>query len=517
MKKRALISVSDKTGVVDFAKNLVELGFEVVSTGGTYTLLRNNGVEALGISDVTQFPEVLGGRVKTLHPAVHGGLLAIRSNLEHMNTLDELGIKPIDLVVVNLYPFQAVIEKSDCTFDEAIENIDIGGPTMVRASAKNHKFVTILVDPTDYEQVLEELKVGEVTLETREVLAAKAFRYTAAYDALISSYLTKDEFPEKLTLTYNKKQELRYGENPHQKAALYEAITFEKGSSAYEEPLPNNGIVKAKQIQGKELSYNNIGDADAALEMVKEFSQPACVAVKHMNPCGVSIGENVFEAYEGAYKADPVSIFGGIVAFNREVDEDTAKKMLEIFLEVIIAPSYSEEALKVLTEKKNLRLLIADTACKSSGNQLTSVGGGLLIQEEDGGVINPDTLSVPTQRKPTEEEMEMAQFAWTVVKYVKSNAIVVAKDNRTLGIGPGQTNRVGAARIALGVAGEEAKGAVLASDAFFPMPDTVEEAAKAGVSVIIQPGGSLKDELSIAACDEHNIAMIFTGMRHFRH
>ena len=505
MKKCALISVSDKTGVVDFAKRLVELGFEVVSTGGTYSLLKDNGVEAIGISEVTNFPEVLGGRVKTLHPAVHGGLLAIRSNPDHINTLDELGIKPIDLVVVNLYPFQAVIEKPDCTFDKAIENIDIGGPTMVRASAKNHKFVTILVDPIDYEQVLDELKTGEVTLETREALAAKAFRHTAAYDALISSYLTKEELPEKLTLTYNKKQELRYGENPHQKAALYEEL------------LPNNGIVNAKQIHGKELSYNNIGDADAALEMVKEFTKPACVAVKHMNPCGVAIGENAFLAYEGAYKADPVSIFGGIVAFNREVDAETAKKMLEIFLEVIIAPSYSEEALKVLTEKKNLRLLIADTACKSSGNQLTSVGGGLLIQEEDGGVIDQSTLTIPTKRQPTKEEMEMAQFAWTVVKYVKSNAIVIVKDNRTLGIGPGQTNRVGAARIALGVAGEEAKGSILASDAFFPMPDTVEEAAKAGVSVIIQPGGSLKDDLSIAACDEHNIAMIFTGMRHFRH
>ena len=505
MKKRALISVSDKTGVVAFAKSLMELGFEVVSTGGTYTLLRDNGVEAIGISDVTKFPEVLGGRVKTLHPAVHGGLLAIRSNSDHMNTLDELGIKPIDLVVVNLYPFQAVIEKPDCTFDKAIENIDIGGPTMVRASAKNHKFVTIVVDPADYAMILEELRAGEVTLETREALAAKAFRHTAAYDALISSYLTKEEFPEKLTLTYNKKQELRYGENPHQKAALYEEL------------LPNNGIVKAKQIHGKELSYNNIGDADAALEMVKEFEKPACVAIKHMNPCGVAIGESALEAYEGAYEADPVSIFGGIVAFNREVDGECAKKMLEIFLEVIIAPSYSEEALKILTEKKNLRLLIADTTCKSSGNQLTSVGGGLLIQEEDGGVINPETLTIPTKRKPTKEEMEMAKFAWTVVKYVKSNAIVVAKDNRTLGVGPGQTNRVGAARIALAVAEEDAKGAVLASDAFFPMPDTVEEAAKAGVSVIIQPGGSLKDDLSIATCDEHGIAMIFTGMRHFRH
>jgi phosphoribosylaminoimidazolecarboxamide formyltransferase/IMP cyclohydrolase len=505
MRKRALISVSDKTGIVDFAKELVRHGFEVVSTGGTYTLLTDNGVEVIGISDVTEFPEILGGRVKTLHPAVHGGLLAIRSNSEHMNTLEELAIKPIDLVVVNLYPFQSVIEKPDCTFNDAIENIDIGGPTMVRASAKNHKYVTIVVDPGDYVKILNELEAGDVTLETREELAAKAFRHTAAYDALISSYLTKEEFPDKLTITYNKKQDLRYGENPHQKAALYEEL------------LPNNGVINAKQIHGKELSYNNIGDADVALEMVKEFERPACVAIKHMNPCGVGIGDSPLSAYERAYEGDPVSIFGGIVSFNREVDASCAKKMLEIFLEVIIAPSYSEEALEILTEKKNLRLLIADTTCKNSGNQLTSVGGGLLIQEEDKGVVNPENLSIPTKRKPTKEEEEVALFAWTVAKYVKSNAIVVAKDNRTLGIGPGQTNRVGAAKIAIEGAGDEAVGAILASDAFFPMPDTVEAAAKAGIAVIIQPGGSIKDELSIAACDKHNIAMIFTGMRHFRH
>jgi len=505
MKKRALISVSDKTGVVDFAKGLVSKNFEVISTGGTYSLLMENGIDVINISQVTKFPEALGGRVKTLHPNVHGGLLAIRSNQEHMKTLEELEILPIDLVAVNLYPFQSVIEKLDCTFDEAIENIDIGGPTMVRASAKNHKFVTVVVEPTDYNRVLEELEDGEISLATKEELAAKAFRHTAAYDALISSYLTKEEFPEKLTLTYNKKQDLRYGENPHQKAALYEEL------------LPNHGIVKAKQIHGKELSYNNMGDADVALEMVKEFRQPACVAIKHMNPCGVGIGENVLEAYERAYDGDPVSIFGGIVSFNREVDGACARKMLEIFLEVIIAPSYTQEALQILEEKKNLRLLIADTTQKNSGNQLTSIGGGILVQEEDKGVIYPDTLTVPTKRKPTKEEEEVAKFAWIVAKYVKSNAIVIAKDNRTLGIGPGQTNRVGAAKIAIEGAGAEAKGAVLASDAFFPMPDTVEAAAKAGISVIIQPGGSIKDELSIEACDKHNIAMIFTGMRHFRH
>ena len=507
MKKRALISVSDKTGVVDFAKSLVELGFEVVSTGGTYALLKDNGVEAIGISDVTKFPEILGGRVKTLHPSVHGGILARRSDSSHMETLTELEIVPIELVIVNLYPFKAVIGKPETTFEEAVENIDIGGPTMVRAAAKNHESVAVIVDPADYDGVKEEIKKGEISGETRVTLAAKAFRHTAAYDALIASYLTKEEYPEKLTLTYEKKQSLRYGENPHQSAALYK------------EPLAKlpSSITTAKQLHGKELSYNNIGDADVALEMVKEFEKPAVVAIKHMNPCGVGIGDSASKAYERAYEADPVSIFGGIVAFNREVDESCAKKMLEIFLEVIIAPSYSEKALEVLKEKKNLRLLQADTSYKNVNHQLTSVSGGLLIQEQDNGILNPEMLKIPTLKKPTKEELEIAKFAWIVVKYVKSNAIVLAKDNMTIGIGPGQTNRVGAAKIALGVAGEKAKGSILASDAFFPMPDTVEAAAKAGVSVIIQPGGSIKDEDSIKVCDEHGIAMILTGMRHFKH
>ena len=505
MKKRVLISVSDKTGIVDFAKGLSQKGYDVISTGGTYALLKEQGIEVIGISQVTNFPEIMDGRVKTLHPAVHGGILARRSDLSHMETLEEHNIAPIDMVVVSLYPFQKTIEKPGVTFEDAVENIDIGGPTMIRAAAKNHEFVTVVVDPGDYDSVLEELETGDISTDKRKALAAKAFRHTAAYDALIASYLTEEEFPERLTLTYYKKQSLRYGENPHQKAALYSEL------------LPQNAVTTAKKLHGKELSYNNIGDADVALEMVKEFTRPAAVAVKHMNPCGVGLGETIFEAYERAFSADPVSIFGGIVALNREVDETTAEKLNEIFLEIIIAPGFTAEALEILTNKKNLRLLQADTTKKDSGKQLTSVGGGLLVQDNDNYGFDDMTLTFPTKRKPTEAELELAKFAWIVVKYVKSNAIVLVKDNQTIGIGPGQSNRVGAAKIALGQAGQSAREAVLASDAFFPMPDTAEEAAKAGVRVIIQPGGSVKDEESIKVCDEHDMTMIFTGVRHFRH
>lgn len=505
MKKRALISVSDKRGIAQFAKALTERGFEVVSTGGTYDLLRKNGLDVKSVSEITGFPEVLDGRVKTLHPSVHGGLLARRSDPAHMETLSELEIAPIDLVAVNLYPFAAVIQKPDATFDDAIEHIDIGGPTMVRAAAKNHGSVTIVVDPADYDMVLGELEHGAVSEDTRRALAAKAFRHTAAYDALIASYLTQEAFPEKLTLTYEKKQDLRYGENPHQSAALYGEL------------FAQHTILTAEKLHGKELSYNNIGDADVALALVKEFDQPAAVAIKHMNPCGVGIGESILEAYERAYAADPVSIFGGIVALNREVDEACAMKLQETFLEVILAPGFTDAALAILTQKKNLRLLKVDASQKTGGKQVTSVSGGLLIQEQDTPGFEQAEITIPTRRKPTEAELETARFAWTVAKYVKSNAIVIARDHRTVGIGPGQTNRVGAAKIAIAQAGERAHGAVLASDAFFPMSDTVEEAAKAGIRVIIQPGGSIKDEDSIAACDAHDIAMIFTGMRHFRH
>jgi len=512
MKKRAIIGVSDKTGVVDFAKGLAEHGYEIVSTGGTYKLLKSGGVDALYVSDVTGFPEILDGRVKTLHPHIHGGILAVRDNPSHAATLSELGITSIDLVAVNLYPFKETIQKENVTDDEAIENIDIGGPTMIRAAAKNHKYVTVAVDPADYSVILDEISNGDISAETKRKLAAKAFRHTAAYDALIAGYLTEETYPELLTVTYEKKQNLRYGENPHQQAALYA------------EPLPHSSVITAKQLNGKELSYNNIADADVALALASEFRTPAAVAVKHQNPCGVGIGETLFHAYARAYEADPVSIFGGIVALNREVDAALALELNKTFLEVLIAPSFSAEAVKILMKKKNLRLLekndmrlglTKNTQYVFFDQQF--IKGGLLIQDSDSAGFRDANLSFPTIRKPTKAELKTAEFAWTVVKYIKSNGILVARENMTVGIGPGQTNRVGAAKIALSDAGERARGAVLASDAFFPMPDTVEEAAAAGVHVIIQPGGSVKDAESVAECDKNNIAMIFTGIRHFKH
>ncbi|MCL2197802.1 MAG: bifunctional phosphoribosylaminoimidazolecarboxamide formyltransferase/IMP cyclohydrolase [Defluviitaleaceae bacterium] len=504
MKKRALISVSDKAGVLEFAKGLVAHGYEIVSTGGTYDLLKQAG--AINISEVTGFPEIMDGRVKTLHPAIHGGLLAVRENPAHMATLAEHKIAPIDIVAVNLYPFKETIQKPSVTEDEAIENIDIGGPSMIRSAAKNHKSVAIVVDPADYERVLSEIAQGGVSAPTKKELAAKAFRHTAAYDALIAAHFTREPFPEKLTLTYEIKQPMRYGENPHQAAALYS------------DPVPAQGsIIAAKQLHGKELSYNNIADADMTLSMVKEFSMPAAVAVKHQNPCGVGIGENITEAYTRAYEADPVSIFGGIIALNREVDATCAAKLSEVFLEIIIAPSFSEDALAILTKKKNLRLLQSSMSTDTAATKTSAVNGGLLIQQTDTANFDIAELTFPTNRKPTDAELKTAKFAWTCVKYVKSNGILIARDNMTVGIGPGQTNRVGAAKIAIGDAADRAKGAVLASDAFFPMPDTVELAAAAGIQVIIQPGGSVKDQDSIDACNKHNIAMIFTGIRHFKH
>ncbi|HDR6312726.1 TPA: bifunctional phosphoribosylaminoimidazolecarboxamide formyltransferase/IMP cyclohydrolase [Bacillus cereus] len=511
MKKRALVSVSDKTGVVEFVKGLLEQGIEVISTGGTKKLLEENGLQVIGISEVTGFPEIMDGRVKTLHPNIHGGLLAVRDNETHVAQMNELGIEPIDFVVVNLYPFKETIAKPDVTFADAIENIDIGGPTMIRSAAKNHKFVSVIVDPVDYDVVLAELKEnGEVKEETKCKLAAKVFRHTAAYDALISNYLTEqmgEESPETLTVTFEKKQDLRYGENPHQKATFYKAPFAVTSSVAY-----------AEQLHGKELSYNNINDADAALSIVKEFTEPAVVAVKHMNPCGVGVGNDIHEAYTRAYEADPVSIFGGIIAANREIDKVTAEKLHEVFLEIVIAPSFSQEALDVLQSKKNLRLLTVDIEkATSASKKLTSVQGGLLVQEEDTLSLDESTISIPTKREPSEQEWKDLKLAWKVVKHVKSNAIVLANDNMTVGVGAGQMNRVGSAKIAITQAGEKAQGSALASDAFFPMPDTVEEAAKAGITAIIQPGGSIRDEDSIKMADEYGIAMVFTGVRHFKH
>lgn len=509
--KRALVSVSNKEGIVEFVKGLIEQGVEVISTGGTKKLLQEKGLNVIGISDVTGFPEIMDGRVKTLHPNIHGGLLAVRDNETHMAQANELGIQPIDFVVVNLYPFKETVSKPDVTFEDAIENIDIGGPTMIRSAAKNHEYVTVLVDPADYGAVLAELKEnGEVSKGLKQKLAAKVFRHTAAYDALISEYLTKqvgEESPESITVTFEKKQDLRYGENPHQKASFYKSAFAAASSIAY-----------AEQLHGKELSYNNINDADAALSIVKEFTEPAVVAVKHMNPCGVGVGSTIEEAYERAYTADPVSIFGGIVAANREIDKATAEKLHEIFLEIVIAPSFSKEALEVLQGKKNIRLLTVDIAKSAAASKkLTSVQGGLLVQEEDILSLEDANVTIPTKRQPTEQEWEDLKLGWKVVKHVKSNAIVVAKDNMTIGIGAGQMNRVGAANIALAQAGEKAKGSALASDAFFPMDDTVEAAAKAGVTAIIQPGGSIRDEDSIKKADEYGIAMVFTGVRHFKH
>ncbi|TWD95653.1 phosphoribosylaminoimidazolecarboxamide formyltransferase/IMP cyclohydrolase [Neobacillus bataviensis] len=510
-QKRALISVSDKNGITDFAKELVSLGFELISTGGTKKALQEKGIPVLSVSDVTGFPEILEGRVKTLNPFIHGGLLSKHDNPDHLKQLDEHGIQPIQLVCVNLYPFQQTIAKPDVTVADAIENIDIGGPSMLRASAKNHQYLTVVVDPADYATVIEEFKAdGTTTLETRRKLAAKVFRHTAAYDALIAEYMTnlaQEETPETLTVTYDLKQTLRYGENPHQKAAFYR------------KPLGSTfSIANAVQLHGKELSYNNINDADAALQIVKEFSEPAAVAVKHMNPCGVGTGQTGFEAFTKAFAADPVSIFGGIIAFNREVDAETAGKLHEIFLEIIIAPSFSEEALAILTGKKNLRLLtIPFNDVKKPELKMTTIEGGLLVQEQDRYSLEDATITVPTKRQPTEEEWEALKLGWKVVKHVKSNAIVVSSKDMTLGVGAGQMNRVGSAEIALKQAGEKAEGAALASDAFFPMNDTVEVAAKAGITAIIQPGGSIKDADSIKKADEYGIAMVFTGVRHFKH
>lgn len=503
MKKRALISVSDKTGIVEFSKKIVNYDYEIVSTGGTYQALKEAGVPAINISDITGFPEIMDGRVKTLHPAIHGGLLAVRDNKEHMQAIEKLGINTIDMVVVNLYPFKETIRKLDVTLENAIENIDIGGPSMLRSAAKNYKHVVVVVDPTDYKKVLAELENGQVTEGTKSALGAKVFRHTAAYDTLIANYLSKEEFPEKLTLTYEKKQDLRYGENPHQTAAFYT------------DSMSTNGIGYSNQLHGKELSYNNINDADTAISMASEFDKPTAVAVKHANPCGVGTASTIEEAYQKAFDSDPISIFGGIVALNRPVGEKLAKTLSETFLEIIISPSFDQKALDILTQKKNIRLLTLDMKKHKSQKYITSVAGGVLVQDEDN--INNINISVPTKIKPTEEQLQEALFAQTIVKYVKSNAIALTKNGATIGIGPGQTNRVGAAKIALEVAGEKTQGSTMASDAFFPMRDTVDLAVQAGVSVIVQPGGSIKDQESIDACDEAGIAMVITGTRHFRH
>lgn len=515
---RALISVSDKTGIVELAKELTGLGVEIISTGGTYKKLKDEGVKAIEISELTGFPECLDGRVKTLHPIVHAGLLAMRSNPEHMKQLKELHIEPIDMVIVNLYPFKATIMKDGVTRADAVENIDIGGPTMLRAAAKNYQDVAVVVDPADYAVVLKELKEnGSVSLDTKFYLMQKVFMHTSNYDTMIADYLKAERhdesLPETLTMTFEKVQDMRYGENPHQKAAFYREVGKKKGT-----------LDMAEQLNGKELSFNNINDANGALELLKEFDEPTVVASKHGNPCGVGSADTIEEAWDKAYAADKVSIFGGIVAINREVTASMAAKMKEVFLEVVVAPSYEEKALEIFREKKNVRVLrLPDITVPQRANalDLKKVNGGLIVQGIDNRLVGDEVTTV-TKRKPTDQEMEDLMFAWKMVKYVKSNGIALAKNKQSVGIGPGQVNRIWAAKQSMEHAAEligpdATKGAVLASDAFFPFPDCVEAAHEAGITAIIQPGGAMRDQLSIDKCDEYGIAMVFTGMRHFRH
>ena len=506
MTKRALISVSDKTNIVEFAKGLEKHGFEVISTGGTYTHLKNNGVSCISIEDVTHFPEILEGRVKTLHPKIHGGLLSKRGNELHDKHVAENNIEYIDLVCVNLYPFEATVKKEGVSEEEIIENIDIGGPSMLRSAAKNFNDVTVVTDINDYEKVLEELEQGGITYETRRALAIKVFNTTASYDAAIANYFNKKDnlIPEKLTLSYKLQDSLRYGENPHQKAYHY----VQDNNESY-------ALQNAVQLHGKEMSYNNIQDASAALDILSEFDETTCVAVKHMNPCGVATGSSVFEAYSRAYEADPVSIFGGIVAVNGKVDKETAEKMHSIFLEIILASDYDEEALEILTKKKNLRIYKLSEKNNNHEQQIKSVRGGILVQDFNDKLA--DEYESVTEKKVDENQQRDIEFGLKVVKHVKSNAIVVVKGGQTLGIGAGQMNRVGSCKIALEQAGEKAKGAVLASDAFFPMRDSADIAADYGISAIVQPGGSIRDQESIDACNEKGVAMVFSKIRHFKH
>jgi phosphoribosylaminoimidazolecarboxamide formyltransferase/IMP cyclohydrolase len=514
---RALISVSNKDGILEFAREISKLGIEILSTGGTAKMLRDAGVRVKDVSEFTGFPEMLDGRVKTLHPKVHGGLLGIRSNPEHVKQMKQHGIEPIDLVVVNLYPFEQTVAKPGVSFEEAIENIDIGGPTMLRSAAKNHRDVAVVVSPRDYGRVLEEIrKTGEVSAKTRFELCRTVFLHTARYDSAISAWLDnqvpaeeKTRFPNILTLQFEKVQNLRYGENPHQEAAFYREFGRKEPS-----------VSTAKQLHGKEMSFNNFLDANSALELAKEYDETAAVIVKHNNPCGAASGSNLVDVYRRARDCDPVSAFGGVIAFNRMVDFETAKELAATFVEVVVAPEFAPDALAELKKKKDIRLL--DVGPKVSGApegmDMKKVVGGLIYQDRDlGKIADVRSLRVATKRKPTDEEYEALAFAWKVCKHVKSNAIVFTKKDRTVGIGAGQMSRLDSVRLAVMKAQSSLKGTVLASDAFFPFRDGLDEAAKAGVTAVIQPGGSLKDEEVVKAADEHGIAMIITGMRHFRH
>jgi phosphoribosylaminoimidazolecarboxamide formyltransferase/IMP cyclohydrolase len=516
--RQALVSVSDKAGVVELARGLVASGVPILSTGGTAKLLTANAIKVTEVADYTGYPEMLDGRLKTLHPKVHGGLLARRDLPEHMAAIKDAGIEPIDLVVVNLYPFQQTIAKPDCTFADAVENIDIGGPTMVRAAAKNHGGVAVVTDPGDYACILDEMRAngGALGAATRLALAKKAFAHTAAYDAGVANYLTALDgearptlFPDRLTLQWEKAQPMRYGENPHQAAAFYRDADPVAGS-----------LARYAQVQGKELSYNNIADADAAWECVKTFERPACVIIKHANPCGVAEGDDCLGAYTRAFKTDPTSAFGGIIAFNRPLDGATADAVAKQFVEVVIAPEIGAEARAVLAAKANVRVLAVPLANAVQRYDFKRVGGGLLVQTPDARNVGAADLKVVTRRKPTEQELRDLLFAWRVAKYVKSNAIVFCGDGMTLGVGAGQMSRVDSARIAAikaQNAGLSLAGSVVASDAFFPFRDGLDVVADAGAKAVIQPGGSMRDDEVIAAADERGVAMVFTGVRHFRH
>lgn len=500
MKKRALISVFDKEGILEFAKFLINRDVEIISTGGTYKYLKENGISVIEVNEITDFPEMLDGRVKTLHPNIHAGILAIRENEEHMNTLNKKEISTIDYVVVNLYPFFEKV-RENLEFDEKVEFIDIGGPTMLRAAAKNFKDVVVISDKNDYKIVMDEMeKNNDVSYKLRKKLAGRVFNLMSAYDAAISNFLLDDiEYPEYLSVSFRKKQQLRYGENSHQSAAFYESTMLDGAMNTF------------NVLNGKELSYNNFKDVDIAWKCANEFDEPSCCALKHNTPCGVAVGKDTYEAYIKAYEVDPTSIFGGIVAFNKKVDKRTAEEMIKIFLEVIAAPEYDDDALEILKQKKNLRVLEFKNLPKDDKYMVT-VDGGILVQEEDKNLFNE--LKVVTEVKPTSEEMNDLIFGMKVVKYVKSNAIVVAHDGIALGIGGGQVNRIWPTEDAL----RRGKGAtILASDAFFPFRDVVDKAAKYGIKAIIQPGGSLRDQESIDACNEHGISMVFTGIRHFKH
>ena len=509
---RALISVSDKTGIAELAKGLDELGIEIISTGGTSAKIREAGVAVKDVSDITGFPECLDGRVKTLHPKVHAGILAIRANREHMNQIAELGVDTIDFVFINLYPFRETIAKPNVELEDAIENIDIGGPTMLRSAAKNYQDVTVVVDPADYGKVLSELKEnGEVSKETKFNLCYKVFEHTASYDALIFNYLREKQdikFPETLTVTFEKQQDLRYGENPHQQASFYRELGNLDAS-----------LAAAVQLHGKELSYNNISDTNGALDILREFDETTVVCVKHANPCGVGSADTVGEAWQKAYEADPVSVFGGIVVTNAEVDEKMAEGINKIFIEIVVAPSYSQEALAILKKKKNIRLLeLPSINCevKSGTMDMKKVLGGILVQDMDLELLGEE-LKVVSKRKPTDSEMADMMFAWKLVKHAKSNGIAIAKDRQSVGVGPGQVNRIWATEQAIEHGEGKTQGAAMASDAFFPFDDCVQAAAKAGITAIIHPGGSKNDIDSIKAADEAGIAMVLTNMRHFKH